>query len=112
MTLYRVRPMRKTHVRVQVALALMEDPAGRQWGYDLSKRARVRSGSLYPVLHRMLEEGWLSDGWEEAQAPRAKMRPPRRYYTVTAKGAEALGALLAQAEADSRFHELRLGVAW
>ena len=56
--------MRRTYALIQVALALMDDPTGQHWGYDLSRRAGVRSGVLYPILHRMLDEGWLEDGWE------------------------------------------------
>ncbi len=87
---------------VHVATALMEAPNDRQWGYDLSRRAHVRSGALYPILHRMLDEGWLTDGWEE-QAEGRRKRPPRRYYKLTETGAAELGALLARARADVRF---------
>ncbi len=92
--------MRRTTAVVQVAAALMERPGDRHWGYDLSKRAQVRSGVLYPVLRRMLEEGWLSDGWEEPAQERAK-RPPRRYYEITERGAAELGALLSTARAEA-----------
>ncbi len=105
--------MRRTSAVVQVAAALMERPADRHWGYDLSKRAGVRSGVLYPVLRRMSEEGWLVDGWEEPGEERAK-RPPRRYYEITDRGASELGALLASARADARptSPQMRPGAAW
>lgn len=103
--------MRRTHALVQVALALMENPTGRQWGYDLSRRAGVRSGALYPILHRMLDEGWLTDGWEDVPAGSTK-RPPRRYYELTEHGLSELGAVLKVAESDRRFVALRPGVAW
>lgn len=111
--LCRVRPVRTTNAVVQVAAALMERPADQHWGYDLSKRAEVRSGVLYPILRRMLEEGWLVDGWEDATEQRAG-RPPRRYYEITQRGAEELGALLSLAAADARFTSpaLRPGAAW
>lgn len=104
--------MRKTHATVQVALALLEQPQARHWGYDLSKSTGVRSGVLYPVLHRMLEEGWLSDGWEEAPPARKLKGPPRRYYEVTERGLIELGALLDQARGDARFQTMRPGLAW
>lgn len=97
--------MRKTHSLVQVAMALMADPSGRHWGYDLSKRSGVRSGVLYPTLQRMLDEGWLRDGWEEQGEVRAK-RPPRRYYELTDKGSAELGAVLSAARRDARFRLL------
>jgi PadR family transcriptional regulator PadR len=100
--------MRRTHALIQVALALMEDSTGRHWGYDLWKRAGVRSGVLYPILHRMLDEGWLEDGWEDPAQIREK-RPPRRYYELTDEGKIKLGALLHEARNDARFDSLPLG---
>jgi PadR family transcriptional regulator PadR len=93
-----------------VALALLEDPTGRHWGYDLSKRSGVRSGVLYPMLTRMLDEGWLTDGWEDPNTITEK-RPPRRYYELTDAGKLELGAVLQQARRDARFAALfpRLG---
>jgi PadR family transcriptional regulator PadR len=97
--------MRKTHALIQVALALMNDPCGRHWGYDLSRRGGVRSGVLYPILHRMLDEGWLTDGWEN-QAQITDKRPARRYYELTNEGRIELGALLNEARNDARFGSL------
>jgi PadR family transcriptional regulator PadR len=97
--------MRRTHALIQVAIALMDDPTGRHWGYDLSRHAGVRSGVLYPILHRMLDEGWLEDGWEDPAQLHGK-RPPRRYYELTDEGRLALGALLHEARSDARFRSL------
>ncbi|HXL95721.1 MAG TPA: helix-turn-helix transcriptional regulator [Streptosporangiaceae bacterium] len=94
--------MRRTNALVAVAAGLMSDPGGRHWGYELSRRSGVRSGVMYPVLQRMLDEGWLADGWEDqAEAGREK-RPPRRYYEVTDLGRSELGALAARARADGK----------
>lgn len=95
--------MRKTHSLVQLAMALMAEPGGRHWGYDLSKRSGVRSGVLYPALQRMLDEGWLQDGWEEQGSGARAKRPPRRYYELTDKGRAELGAVLSAAREDARF---------
>jgi PadR family transcriptional regulator, regulatory protein PadR len=97
--------MRKTYALVQVAQALMEDPTGQHWGYDLSKRAGIRSGVLYPILHRMLDEGWLADGWED-RTQLSRKRPPRRYYELTDKGRRELGAVLQAARYEERFRGL------
>ena len=95
--------MRRTHVLVQVAMALMADASARHWGYELSKQSGVRSGAMYPILNRMLAEGWLSDGWETSGAGK---RPPRRYYKLTDSGKIELGALMAEARRDARFRPL------
>jgi PadR family transcriptional regulator PadR len=93
--------MRKTYALVQLAIALMSDPAGKHWGYQLSKTSGIRSGVMYPLLSRLLEEGWLEDGWEESVSN--KKRPPRRYYTLTDQGRIQLGAVVQQARTDRRF---------
>jgi len=80
----------------------MSDANAKHWGYQLSKQSGVRSGVMYPLLSRMLDQGWLEDGWEEAD-PRQKKRPPRRYYTLTNQGRIELGAVLNEARADRRF---------
>ena len=102
--------MRLTNALVRVAIVLMADPEVEHWGYDLGKRAGVRSGVLYPMLSRMLQEEWLVDGWEDLSNG-ANGRPPRRYYRLTDRGRVALGARLEAARTDPRFSGLRLGWA-
>jgi len=95
--------MRKTHAVVQVAAAL--DMDGRNWGYELWRKSGVRSGTMYPVLWRMLDLGWLARQQED-QAAAGGNRPPRMYYTVTDEGREALAALLETARQEARFRSL------
>jgi PadR family transcriptional regulator, regulatory protein PadR len=62
-------------------------------GYELSKLIEVRSGgqltfhidSLYPLLYRLEERGWIKGTWVEKPPERR-----RRYYKVTAVGRRAL----------------------
>lgn len=84
---------------------MLDDPIGRHWGYELSKRSGVRSGVLYPMLTRMLDQGWLTDGWEDPNTITEK-RPPRRYYELTEAGRLELGAIVQQARLDARFGAL------
>lgn len=87
--------MKITPSLVKVATALLDAPKERHWGYRLSVDSGVRSGVLYPILGRMMDEGWLTDGWEDPSE--ANGRPPRRYYEITDTGLRELGA------AQSRF---------
>jgi PadR family transcriptional regulator PadR len=89
--------MKRTKHVIQIAAALMADPDAHHHGYALGGETGLRSGVLYPVLHRMLEEGWLEDGWEEQPANGRRTRPPRRYYTLTDLGRQELGAMPAPA---------------
>jgi PadR family transcriptional regulator, regulatory protein PadR len=101
--------MRKTYSLVQLAIALMSDPSGKHWGYQLSKMSGIRSGVMYPLLTRMLQEGWLEDGWEESDPSKKKKRPPRRYYKLTNQGRIELGAIVQEAKTDRRFQSALSG---
>ena len=85
--------MQRTTAQLKVARELLTDPDARWWGYDLSRRASVRSGVLYPMLTRMLEAGWLVDGWEDP-ATIQERRPPPPYYQLTGEGPTALTAFI------------------
>jgi len=46
---------------------------------------RVEEGSLYPALHRMEQDGWVSAEWGLTENNRRA-----RYYSLTAKGRKQL----------------------
>ena len=48
----------------------------------------VVEGTLYPLLSRLKGQGLLEYDWEESPSG-----PPRKYYSLTAKGAAALARL-------------------
>jgi PadR family transcriptional regulator PadR len=98
--------MRRDQGLIAVAAALMSDADARHYGYRLSRRARVRSGVMYPVLQRMLDDNWLEDGWEDQAEARRGNRPPRRYYTLTPEGKRQVEELLTQARTDPRHARL------
>jgi PadR family transcriptional regulator, regulatory protein PadR len=62
-------------------------------GYELSKLIHSRSGgqlafhidSLYPLLYRLEERGWIQGTWVEKAGERR-----RRFYKVTAEGRRVL----------------------
>jgi PadR family transcriptional regulator, regulatory protein PadR len=62
-------------------------------GYDLGKLIHARSGgqlsfhidSLYPLLYRLEERGWIKGSWVEKPGERR-----RRFYKVTAEGRRVL----------------------
>lgn len=104
--------MKVTHSLALVAVAVLEmdhEDDGRLWGYALSKKSGVRSGVLYPILDRMMSEGWLEDHWEEHAE--GKKRPPRRYYQLTDEGRIGLGAVAKRIEQEERFAAMRVRFA-
>lgn len=66
---------------------------GQMHGLGISRRIeqvtrgtfQVKPGSLFPALHRMEEEGWLSSSWGESESNRRA-----KYYQLTKKGRRQL----------------------
>jgi len=52
-------------------------------GYDLAQEAELQSGTLYPLLMRLADQGLLESRWETD----GDNRRPRHMYRLTAKGA-------------------------
>jgi DNA-binding PadR family transcriptional regulator len=52
-------------------------------GYELSQKANVRSGTLYPLLLRLESQGVLEAEWRPSTGPG---RPPRHVYRLTGEG--------------------------
>ena len=74
-------------------LSLVEDRP--RHGYEISKLIASRSdgvlrfnvGSLYPLLYRLEERGWIDGRWVEKAGQRR-----RRYYRLTPAGRKVLAA--------------------
>ena len=74
--------MKITRALVQVLRAMLTDPKAVRWGYDLMQATGLRSGTLYPILTRLEDEGYLTAEWASADEPGAR----RRFYTLTESG--------------------------
>jgi PadR family transcriptional regulator, regulatory protein PadR len=88
--------MKLTGPLERVLRVLVADPAAPRYGYDLMKAARLPSGTLYPMLARLQQEGLVDSQWED-ERPDAGGRPPRKYYRLTAEGVRAARLELAHA---------------
>jgi DNA-binding PadR family transcriptional regulator len=64
-------------------LVFLDAPRSWHYGYDLMKVADLSSGTLYPLLARLSDEGWLESRWEESAHPG---KPPRQLYRLTTTG--------------------------
>lgn len=71
---------------VRVLAELLEERRTWHYGYSLSQSTGLRSGTLYPILIRLAEAGWLETKWAEPEQPG---RPPRHMYRLTAPGVKA-----------------------
>jgi PadR family transcriptional regulator, regulatory protein PadR len=76
--------------------ALLDDATRELYGLEIGESAGLRSGTVHPILARLEGYGWLASRWEDIDAAQ-EGRPARRYYKLTADGAQAARAALARA---------------
>lgn len=63
---------------------------GLRYGFEIADAVGLRPGSVYQVLRRLEEGGYVSAEWEDAPRAHAEGRPPRRYYRLEAASGAAL----------------------
>jgi PadR family transcriptional regulator PadR len=88
---------------VQVARAvraLLEDPAGEHYGFEIAKATGLKSGTLYPIMARLEEAGWVTSGWE-LPTDVSSGRPRRRYYRLSPDAAARARVELAGLSGDA-----------
>jgi PadR family transcriptional regulator PadR len=71
-----------------VLLAFLENPQGWRYGYDLTKETGLKSGTLYPLLMRLHDQGLLDAEWHSSPQPG---RPARHAYRLTRSGIALAG---------------------
>jgi PadR family transcriptional regulator, regulatory protein PadR len=78
--------MRKRSPSPQMLLLLDAlSTRAQQWrhGYELMKQTGLKSGTLYPLLMRMTDQGLVEAEWLPPEQPG---RPPRHAYRLTGDG--------------------------
>src|SRR3990172_3439451 len=64
-------------------VSMLEERVGHQF--------QIKEGTLYPVLYRLEDAGFIKAGWETPERG-----VPRKYYHLTEAGAERLRSLIAE----------------
>ena len=90
------RPPNVSRQTIKVLAQLLSRRNGWHYGYALARETGLPSGTLYPILIRLAEQGWLETKWTEPDRPGV---PPRHTYRLTSAGARAAAERI-----DSRPH--------
>ena len=64
-----------------LSLLKMDDKYGYELVAEISKCIEISEGTIYPLLRRLKNEGYVSTYLEESREG-----PPRKYYKLTEKG--------------------------
>ena len=79
---------------LSVLRVMLEAPADPHYGLDVAKSLNLPTGTVYPILARLEQAGWVHSEFEARSAQELE-RPRRRLYSMTGHGAQ-----LARAELD------------
>jgi DNA-binding PadR family transcriptional regulator len=80
---------------LRVLRLLLEEPTAWHYGYEISQRTGLKSGTLYPILIRLADQGWLETRWAENVR---QGRPARHTYRLTQVGSKQASALAAKGQ--------------
>lgn len=84
---------RVTSAALDVLEALM-GPDEELYGLRIAQNAGRKTGSVYPILARLEEAGWVESCWEREE--RDERGPRRRFYHLSPDGLAAARALLTE----------------
>jgi PadR family transcriptional regulator len=85
------RPSTATRLVFQ---AFLDSPGDETYGFELAGATGLPSGTIYPILRRLEDQGLIKSRWTEIEAETQRRR--RRYYRLTAKGRRAAHAATVQ----------------
>ena len=88
--------LRMTLATQMVLRSLLEKPAEKRYGLELCAEAGLQSGTVYPILTRLEQAGWVHSTWEDPEVHQAEGRPRRRYYMLSEEGAAQARQALAE----------------
>jgi PadR family transcriptional regulator PadR len=81
---------RLTPQQAEVMAAVLESESEESYGYELARACNAPTGSMYKVLGRLEERGFVQSRVEDADAAEAEGRPQRRLYSLTPSGESEL----------------------
>jgi len=70
--------------------------SGYRHGFDIIDVTGLPGGTVYPVLGKLEDGGYLRSTWEDPRIAQTEKRPPRRYYELRAAGERQLQEMLRQ----------------
>jgi PadR family transcriptional regulator, regulatory protein PadR len=90
-----VEKVRMSGPTLKILKVFLERPKEPLSGAQISKIAKIGSGTMYPLLQRLAGAGWIVGNWEKVE-PSEVGRPKRRLYKLTRSGQTAALKELAQ----------------
>jgi DNA-binding PadR family transcriptional regulator len=99
-------PLRFSEQTATLLDNLLADPDAWRYGYELCRATGLKSGTLYPMLMRLVAAGWLEKRRE--LPPRAGAHP-RQFYRLTAEGTRLARHYVRELHSRQRIYRELLG---
>lgn len=80
---------RMTRQTRMVLTTILKDPDTEFYGLQVCAETGLKPGTVYHMLKRMENDGWLVSEWEQRTARKGRGGPPRRYFRFTSDGRAA-----------------------
>jgi PadR family transcriptional regulator, regulatory protein PadR len=106
-------PSPRMTLQTQLVLrAMLAEPAAEHYGLQLCEETGLPSGTIYPIVARLEQLGWIVSSWEDPVQHIAEGRPRRRYYRFTDEGAAQAREALARAYRPRKKPQHGAGLPW
>jgi PadR family transcriptional regulator, regulatory protein PadR len=93
--------------RCALLRALLADPQAELYGVEIGEAAGLPSGTVHPILARLEGLRWGQSRWVDID-PKVEACPARRYYRLTATGAQAARTALGEAYQSKSTRRMRI----
>jgi PadR family transcriptional regulator, regulatory protein PadR len=104
------RPPRMTLQTQLVLRAMLADAMSDYYGLQLCETTGLPSGTIYPIMARLEQAGWVVSNWEDPSEHITQGRPRRRYYRLADEG--AVRDALARAYRPKKQPLIGIGIPW
>jgi DNA-binding PadR family transcriptional regulator len=93
------QPRKPSRLAIKLLGTMLSAPGEWRHGYDLARETGLQSGTLYPLLMRLADEGLLEAEWQPAAR---EGRPARHAYRLTPTGIAVANAAVALEDGSRR----------
>ncbi len=77
---------RQKNLSIPAISVLAAVSRGSRYGFEIMEKTGLASGTVYPILGRLTESGFVTSRWERYDSARSARRPARKYYATTDVG--------------------------
>ena len=100
-------------LQTQLVLRVMLDkPEAHYYGLQLREETGLPGGTIYPIMARLEQAGWVTSSWEDPAEHVTEGRPRRHYYRFADNGAEQARDAVARAYRPRKQPRPGFGVPW